>query len=90
MSECFSFLTFSKLLCILLAFEKMLYFHTAVLQQFLSTVISLKAGAIFVTSIAGSKTKILRKTGSKENRGRLDVFNGSKNNKNHKIISTLK
>jgi len=68
----------------------MWYVHTVVLQQFLSRVISLKAGALFVTNIAARKTKILRKTGSYENRGRLGVFNGPKNNKNHKIISALK
>ena len=59
---------------------------TPVMQKFWNTVISPKAGALFVTNIAGSKRKILRRTGSKQIRGRLDVFSGSKKSKSHKIM----
>jgi hypothetical protein len=62
MSECFC-LVFPKLLCTFLAYEDMWYICTAEMKQFVSTVISLKAGTLFVTNISGSKTKILRKTG---------------------------
>jgi hypothetical protein len=65
----------------------MWYVNTAVLRRFLSTVTSPMAAALFVTSIAGSKTKILRKTGGQENRGRLAVFNGSKKHNQLNCIS---